>query len=293
MSKKSAFTLLEVSFVLAILGIIMTMGSEIILVIYQGYFLQKSLYTMQNHTALASTQIANRLAYSIKGTVIARKDEYHFKALKNITGEKYPILEWMGYDREGFTFLGTKDRRPAWSGYCDLNASSLNILFSPGSKFTELENIHQHLSTHYKGVSDEAIIFTQHPNIAHEIAYRENKRSNRHIHPIENIINDHSLRLKNKHTRTMKEHYQITRTAYALVPENIRTHLGKKVFDLVLYYNYQPWKDEYYTQGKHQILIPNISLFIFKASGDTLQFKLCQKASSTTIQSCKEKTILR
>jgi len=82
-------------------------------------------------------------------------------------------------------------------------------------------------------------------------------------------------------------------SAYSLVPEDLD---GDGLFNLFLYYNYQPWNGEKYTDGSRSLLITDVSVFKFTENGGVIQLKLCASENigeNFNISSCKEKAIIR
>ena len=82
-------------------------------------------------------------------------------------------------------------------------------------------------------------------------------------------------------------------------PENQRDIDGDgndDVWDLRLYYNYQPGKMKKYTAGSSSLLINNVSVFKMTAYAYTVRFKICVKqfiGESKPITICKEKAVVR
>ncbi|MEJ2488965.1 MAG: hypothetical protein P8Y50_04045, partial [Sulfurovaceae bacterium] len=97
------------------------------------------------------------------------------------------------------------------------------------------------------------------------------------------------------------EHYALSWSAYAIVPgaEKDINNDGKldDVRDLTLYYNYQPWEKENYTNnGTSSLLINNVSVFKMNAFANTVRFKICIKqfvGDDLPITICKEKAVVR
>ncbi len=305
--KRSAFTMLEVIFVIMILGIVTSIGSQIIVKVYENYIIQRAMHRTSIKTETTATQLANRLSFSIPGTIIGRIDDANFDDLESIPAGTTDrnILEWIGYDSDGFNASFSDDpRNPAWSGYADVTASSIDSLSTPGSKLGNEDTLIKNLSD--SQLSDSAILFPD-TYTAHHVGYSETNRSDAGIHPVSGSSSDTALTLDSSTTaphRTIKEHYKLTWTAYAVVPtilsKDERIARGFKsdddLWDLTLYYDYQPWEGETYSDGKHQPLIRNISAFNFMGTGNTVRFKLCQKESiggEFSVNTCKEKAVIR
>jgi prepilin-type N-terminal cleavage/methylation domain-containing protein len=303
---KKAFSMIEVVFVIVVLGIVASIGSQIIVQVYESYIMQRAVHRSHIKTELAITQLVNRLTYSIPRTVIARKDGANadFLPIESILpGDTlHTTLEWISYDNDGFSAVGSNPttgggRRPAWSGYADVTASTKDVLSTPGSRLDALDTIINNLSSGNSGIANSAILFPDTYD-AYTVGYA-GVTSVENIHPVLSGTGT-TLTLdpvQGGGSRTIKEHYKLAWTAYAVVPENKHTMPGTdgEVWDLRLYYDYQPWDNEKYTNGKSQILIRNVSVFNFTGSGSSIRLKLCQRENigGMTINSCKEKAVIR
>lgn len=304
---KKAFSMVELVFVIVVLGIVASIGSQIIVQVYESYIMQRAVHRSSIKTELAITQLVNRLTYSLPRTVIARNGA-NFLPIESIpAGDNvHTTLEWIAYDNDGFSAVDTSPttgagRRPAWSGYADVTASSIDALSTPGSRLSALDTIIKNLSKNAggvanSGIANSAILFPDTYD-AYTVGYAGGI-SAENIHRVSGQTGDTVLDLVNKASRTVKEHYKLAWTAYAIVPENQHTMPGTEgdVWDLRLYYDYQPWENESYTNGKSQLLIRNVSVFNFTGSGSSIRLKLCQRenvGTGVTVNSCKEKAVIR
>jgi prepilin-type N-terminal cleavage/methylation domain-containing protein len=87
--------------------------------------------------------------------------------------------------------------------------------------------------------------------------------------------------------------YYLVRSAYSLWVEN---------GDLTLAYNFRPWLNQQYdyADAKKQILLRDVTSFLFQESGDVFRLRLCVKASDwvaganddNATQFCRERTVL-
>ncbi len=307
-SKKSAFTMLELVFVIVILGIVASIGSQIIVQVYESYLVQRAVHRSTIKTELVAVQLANRLAYSVPGTVIGRNDDnITFDALNNIVvGADRTILEWIGSDEDSFGSIdagaGTGlTRRPIWSGYCDVDdpSNTITSLSTPGSRLSDLSTIIGSLSS--STITDAAILFPDTYDV-NTIGYAGGV-NNFNINPVAGQTSDTKLTLDvHQATRVIKEHYKLAWTAYAVVPTPVTDvvargfQAGETLWDLTFYYDYQPWDGENYGNGSSQILLRNVSVFNFTGAGDTIRFKICQRENvggTFSINSCKEKAVIR
>jgi len=112
--RRSAFTMLELVFVIVVMGILAKFGVELFKQTYEGY--SRSLYIneLQTKSANAVQTIANRLTYRIKDSI-------------NTGSVGANTITWMGLDIDGW-------QSNAWSGIVDLNPSTATVLSSPGTQ---------------------------------------------------------------------------------------------------------------------------------------------------------------
>jgi len=325
----SAFTLLEVIFVLVILGIIASIGSSILVQVYESYITQNALYKVNAKTELTSTQIVNRLSYAIPGTTISKDlnkintaqesvENIGWIKLKNIPAvdTNFTTIEWIGYDNDSYSAYP----QPAWSGIANYIRSTQNILRTPGSNIPNVVTIMQNLSkttTETNGkvrltqAKPAAVLFYQRENYFTDVqeyspacmglidqnsapTVTDNNRTC--IWPVKQVAGniDQLEFTRPNEAKLITERYKLAWSAYAIVPETVENTNGLN--DLFLYSNYQPWNNEKYTDGTRTLLMKNISVFKFTENGGVIQFKLCAQENiggAFPISTCKEKVVLR
>ena len=312
-SMRSAFSMIELIFVLVVLGIVASIGSQIVASVYEGYLTQRALYRSSINTELAATQIANRLTYSIPGTVIGRNDALapDFYALEDmpIGSTNYTTLEWIGYDADGFgtSATNTNSRVPVWSGYADVNAPGTDVdtLITPASRLSELNTIIANLRRNGSAtnISNSALLFPGNYT-AYTVGFAGGISAD-NINPIAASPGDTTINFDARANRNIKEHYKLAWTAYAIVPTPVANPVARgfdandNLWDLSLHYDYQPWDGESLINvpaDQRYVLIRNISSFKFTGSGNTIRFKICQRESvggTYSINTCKEKAVIR
>jgi len=310
---KRAFTLLEVIMVIVILGIVSSVGASIIADVYESYILQRALHNASSKTDLAAKQIAARLANRIPQATIGRNPDTggYLLAVDLPPGDQYKILEWIGYDYDSFTAAAT----PGWSGYCDINASTINVFSTPGSNL----NLTSTIITNLGGtVADAAVIFSSNffnnsPTQMYHPAYMgfgTAKFDNPAKLPTGITVNTistvaafpttASILVNDTNPKSVYDKYRLVWSAYAIVPE---VHPDNdQLFDLALYYNYQPWQGaalgvegENYTNGIRKLLVTDVTVFKIRAIGDTIRFKICvqEQIGDGSVNICKEKAVIR
>ncbi len=267
--------MLELIFVIVILGIVASIGSELIARVYQQYIVQRAEHRASIKTELAATQIANRLASAIPGTVFRRSAltsgtiENINDAMSDTTGNSYIALQWVGADAESFN----TNSIPSWSGFCDIDISSKNTIITPGSNLLLINTIQTNF-----GYTNQFAIYFPYDNTPY----------------YGNVSTNTRITLNNDNNAThIVEHYKLARTSYALVVET--NAAGSK--DLYLYYHFIPTPAPHIdipSAGPKSLLLANIGTFRFKGAGRTIRFKICKEeeiGETYKITACKEKAV--
>jgi len=285
-SFKPGFSMLELVFVIVVLGIVASIGSSIIVKVYEQYIVQRAIHRASTKAELAAMQIANRLTYRISDSVIGRQPGGNYLPLDEVPDDSYTTLEWIAYDNDSFSAQTT----PGWSGYSDIsdnNNSTRTNISTPGSDLdgsmaTIIGNLGGNVAT------DLALIFAGHE-------YNSTMNYNAECMGFTNstciftptVSDTTNLTIAdNGSTILMRDQYKLAWTAYALVP------VGNT---LRLRYNYQPWNGIQSAAGSESILVDNFVSFRFKGNGDTVRFKLCiqEPISDQNVTICKEKAVIR
>lgn len=108
--KRRAFSMLELIFVIVVMGILAKFGVELFKQSYEGY--ARSLYVneLQTKSTNAIQTLANRLTYRIKDSTVIGSN----------------TVTWKGLDIDNWN-------ANAWSGIIDLRASTATALVSPAT----------------------------------------------------------------------------------------------------------------------------------------------------------------
>ncbi len=316
--------MLELIFVIVILGIVSSIGSSIIAKIYENYILQRATHRASLKTELAIQQIANYLSYRIPGTTLARdpntlSDSILVTDATAYTDKKHTVLEWIGGDNDSFTARKT----PGWSGFADIAASTQTILKTPGSNLFIAGKVIKNLSQNKVNFSNRrlpnvAIFFrniryTKNPDKAYDVktcmgmvttdtscistVYRSPAGVTNRLQSLSFVKGAGSTQ------KVLVEHYKLAWTAYAVVPfktdGSAPCSEGESPCDLRLYYNYQPWdgtrlSSANYNTISHATIVKNATVFKFAELGSTFRVKLCVQESigDSNISICKEKAIV-
>ncbi len=310
MEKRAAFTMIELVMVIVILGVVAMISTDIISKMYQGYIRSQIVSELQQKTELTLDQIAKRLQYRIKSTVIAKDSTATgtFKKLSSDQNNTFDMLEWIGYDNESFlgefnNTIGAGAFSPGWSGFVDVRDSNRTHVSTPGSTLLFAERTIMALSNGDVNMSDPtndypALIFKKqehsatvrslglHPTInEHNDTYRVSRFSN-------NILAFEEATIAGLE-KIVYEQYYLAWSAYAIVPE---PSVRPDDFNLTLRYNYQPWHNERFDDANtiSVLLAEHVSTFRFTQTGNIISIKLCIQdgnRTGTPIGFCKEKAI--
>jgi prepilin-type N-terminal cleavage/methylation domain-containing protein len=321
-----AFTMIELVFVIVILGIVASIGSSLIVKTYESYMLQKAIHKVSLATELAAMQLVNRLTYRINNTTVAKRPvaPYDFITVSSISSlgdTVHTALEWISYDNDSFD----AQTAPGWSGYADPQIASKAQFATPGSNISIADTIINNLSSgtvRLIGAGQRPAIFFH-----NDLYYDANAASSYapSCMGLDYATNDTSciLAVSGIHNpaahdvfafsdaghaaapKTIMDHYKLAWSAYAIVPVQVTGvdltdrgfQAGDNIYDLTLYYDYQPWLGEQFDGvASNSILVRNVSVFKFSESGGTIRFKICAQqivAGNTKTTICKEKAIIR
>ena len=281
---RRAFSMLELVFVIVIMGILGKFGVEFLMQAYQNYIFSTLQNRLQQQSEAAITQIAARLQYRIKGSIV--------------TGSGNAILSWVGADIEGWRGFWNGTRFvPNWSGFIDLNTTAIpnpRFLSTPSTNAARTQNLINTLSggtTSFiapggNPANGTAIIFTGAtdptasiwgPAVATQLGTL--------AHPIQANGNGAIAPTVGDFTGVdVFEFYQLAWSAYTV--QLVGT-------DLTLFYNYQPWGGDTFNAGNSQLLMQNVTSFQYQTVGDLIKIQVCvnDQAIAGGYSVCKEKTI--
>lgn len=309
---KKAFTILELVFVIAVLGIIGVVGAKTLRIMYDNYISTTVNNRMQSETELALKQIANRLHYRLKDSVIAANSAT-FDGLTDARDDiNYSRIEWVGYDIDGW--LGT-DRggfnKPTWSGFIDVDAldtadANVSVLFSPETNTTEANNIITNLrpTGSLTTLDNAAIFFTgANTDVRNDYgwdgtAQDQNDTAAYRIKATTNLQQLVSATTQNFNNVDIYEMYKLAWTAYAISIEDFDGDGLER--ELVLYYDYQPWEGDDINNDtiNRALLLEHVSATKAQAFGDSIKIVICVDNNTTGTTSsadlysiCKEKVV--
>ena len=291
--KRRAFTMLELIFVIVIMGILAKFGAEIFKNVYDTYMRSSIQNRLQTETELALKQISNRLQYRIKNSVIGRTNAATWQGIQSVAGTEN-VLEWVGYDIDGW--LGNDHggalgyNRPTWTGLIDVDAidagtASINTLFSPGSDTGEANTVIQALRANGSATAfNNTAIFFNGANADVQVDFGWNgaviaDQNGTAAHRISTGagLQQFNATVGNFANVDIYEQYKLGWTAYAIAWEDPD---GDNIGDLFLYYDYQPWEGEVYNNAanltnRRKLLLENVDTFKFQGIGDMIKLQIC------------------
>lgn len=110
---RHAFTMLELIFVIVLIGILSKFGVELFLQTYEGYARSMYINDLQSKSEAAVKTLANRLSHRIKDSITSADIGAN-------------AVSWRGLDVENW-------QDGSWSGIIDLASSNSTVLSSPGT----------------------------------------------------------------------------------------------------------------------------------------------------------------
>ncbi|MFK5881815.1 MAG: type II secretion system protein [Sulfurospirillum sp.] len=298
--QRRAYTMIELVLVIIVLGIVASIGAEIIVKLYDNYIKTKSINRLQAQTELVLDQISKRLSYRIKGSTIARnKSNFGDYVTLSDANNSYQVLEWIGKDND--SFRGRKN--PGWSGFIDLDSNDTNRsqIKTAGSELNTTNDIIKALSNN-SVILDNSIIGKNRPAIIFKgssdynvTRYGWDGTRGLYTYRVDynnganNIL--HLIDSNSTYPSEIYEQYNLAWSAYAIVPEGTDND-----FNLTLHYNYQPWENERYDQNAStSVLVEHASTFRFIQIGNTIRIKLCihddNRSGNFDFSFCKERVI--
>ncbi len=298
-NRHTAFTMIELIFVIVIMGIIGKFGTEFVARAYESFIYSKINHDLQAKSASAVEFIAKRLEHRIKASTIARNPSqaapnYNYVEDTGLPDANATVFEWIATDIDGFRGTTT----PLWSAVIDLNATNANRLISTATALNATNAQISILSSGSADINDSAIYFIGSFKTANPYGYDGAiADQNQSLHPIQSGANTNEIWPKGLAPdfsgKEVFEYYKLAWTAYAVSLEdyNHTTNIG----NLYLYYNYRPWNGENYNDNTtpRVLLAEGINTFRYRSAGSLIKIQVCAKSKLTGEEHalCKEKTV--
>lgn len=296
MKIRSAFTMIELIFVIVVMGIIAKFGVEFLARAYESFIFSSTNNALQAKSASAVEFIANRLQYRIKDSVIVRTTQAaNLTPLADaVSGTQYLVLEWISADIDGFRGTNT----PLWSGIIDLDVGvdigGSAYLHSPATNTATANALIKRLS-HDSGttINNAALYFIGSNSDINGFGWDAAITDQTgFMHPITTDAN-FPTRFYPKVGAfvgtQVHEYYQLAWTANAIVV----TLGANNRHRLTFHTDYQPWEGEGFANASIQsLLMEDASTFQAMAIGSIIKIQVCAKSNLVEEYSlCKEKTV--
>lgn len=315
---KKAFSLIEMIFVIVILSIIITGGLIIAAKIYKRNLIASKYLELSFNTEQTIDKLANLLYYRVPLSAIGyNQKNSEFKYLEDIeSDENYTIFEWIGVSEDIYKDLN-------FSGFADLYESKKPVLKAIDFNATFINNVLQNkFDTTQDFKNLVGIIFAGSFDRGEEVSLDDYNNSfgwhgnkAKYIYIIDDYSqsgNDTNLTLKNSDgseisNATIYEKFYLVDSAYAIA---LKKDLNESKWncneynfsnlddsDLLLFYDYRPWKGETFCgdggSGKVEILSKNIGGFLIKGVNSHLEIfiKGKYKRGDVEIKVSKQKVV--
>ena len=302
---KKAFTLIELTMVIVIMGIISYVGVEITLNIYRNYLQSRAINTLEMQTELVLEQIAKRLSIRVRGSTIGKKLSNNGNGTFVSTqgaglDNTFPILEWVAYSYESF-------QDGSWTGFIDLNNPNTSAaknattnsgqLSTPVSRLlvqnlqTDPASANQNIRDLTNGrasLNNENIgLIFKGTGLNVNSSFGYNRTNAQSVALVAKDTADTVLSIKNYIGQLISEQYYLLHTAYAVVPGQASANGD---FNLFLHYNFRPWIGEEYNNGSSDILATNVTRFNFTELNNVMVLKLCIRDAGRSLANGEEET---
>jgi len=304
-NKRYAFTMLELIFVIVLMGILGKFGVEFLARAYDDFIFTKINNDLQSRSAMAVEFISKRLENRIKKSArVIDPTAGTWEYIHSIANNNAEVIEWIAADNDGFRGTTT----PLWSGVLDLIDSNGTHLVSPGSNFTSVNTLINILGN--SDMNDSVIYFIDSKftdlnpwgyGTPPAYANTQINTQNKTLHPAQSTGTNNLLApltvTGNLSGLEVSEYYKLSWTANAVSMEN--PHHGTNnnnntLYDLYFYYDYQPWQGDNYTNGQRLLLAQDISSMRVRSAGSLIKIQVCAKSDLVQNQEyalCKEKTV--
>ena len=294
---KRGFTLIEALFVIVILAFLLIGGFQIIGMLYKRNYIAKETSKFEFVSQSVLDQLSGIIYYRIPLSVIGYNQQTgDFKYIGDIEeGEYYPVLEWIGYENDAM-----KERN--LSGFIDLYKSKKPVLYAVDFNSSFVEAV---LQNKFSGnIKDNAaVIFAGTFDRGEESALVDYNNSfgwhgNRAdlVYIISDYVqngDDCNLSIEKYDGSDVSgikiyEKFYLADSAYAIA---LKKDLNESKWnckdynysdfkddDLLLFYNYRPWKGESFCgdlgDGNVTLLAGNVKAFRVMKKGSHLELKL-------------------
>jgi hypothetical protein len=301
---KKSFTLIEIIFVIVILGLISVGSFKAIEMLYERYYQANTItkFSILSQTLLDEvTQIAY---YRIPITAIGYSpSDGDFKKLSDVDDDKYKIFEWISSAFDAKLHFGI-DTSLGYTGFIDLDASNRDTLTlvakdfnvtdindTLNAVFNNSNDLNQTVGIIFAGNLDRGLDSLDYKNSYGWHGYNHNKLFK--ISKFTQVGNDVNLTMNDdiKGNRIYAKYYLVA-SAWGIargvdINKSASCLDGLNIDDntLLLFYNYRPWNNETFCADPHKnnsetkagnvaILTQNVTSFRVKDLNSHLEIKV-------------------
>lgn len=270
---RSAFTLIEMVFVIVIIGIIGSLGTDIVANAYKNYIFSLVQNRLESRSSAALNFMAKKLEFRIRESTIARNSsDNSFVLIADYTDED--MIEWDDSFYE--SKIDGNPTSPIFVPLVDLQDASTTAsqLYFPVLDTSAVNTLIDSLSNKKHSLDDAAIIFRGANTDKDSYAWDYNAITDqsKSIHPIKTGAIANTLQPSTEDDFTgydVWEFADIIWTARAIKYDSANK-------TLTYYDNYQPWNGKAYTNANTKVLIAeNVSDFQLSVLGEVIQLHLC------------------
>lgn len=295
---KRAFTMIELLIVIVMMGILAKFGTELLLRTYEDFIVGTMNNRLLAQSEGAVTQIANRLQYRVKESMVVRQNGGNPTPLANtVDAAGMVVFEWIGYDIDGMRGDGG-NTNPTWSGFIDVDnaAGTPTNLVSPGTSWNRSAAVITSLSPSNTVAPALFFIGDESVNVTTGFGWNAalaNQNANMHRVAMGLGVDQFAPSVGNFAGVDVYEFYRLAWTAYAL---ELFVDGADGRQKLRLWYDYRPWAGQVFNQGTSRILMEDVSSISFASIGDALKVQVCVSdrglsGGNGALSVCKEKTI--
>ncbi|NPA10906.1 MAG: hypothetical protein GXO62_01525 [Epsilonproteobacteria bacterium] len=308
-----AYLLFEAVVALVVSSVLFSLGADVISRVYKESYIQKRSDDLELRADLLLAFLEKKLPLAVKNSVISLEcgleNEGCFKGeitnYKKLGLNAYAV-EWIGKDL--YAQIGewneSLKRVVGYSGFVDLNKTQIlgedeYKIYSPLSDFRAVDDV---IRAYFQNFQDQkdlkaaALIFSgrdgngDFEELNNSYGYYRSKALK--VFEIKNFSTQ-SLEISafsKSNSSNVYESFFLTKSAYAIVPKCTEFINSKCVeFELVLFFNYRPWRGEVFANAKHITIAKGLYKFEVSALGDGFEVNVCLKKDDFHI--CKKRVI--
>lgn len=310
---RKSFTLLEMIFVVIILGILGTLSSEIVLNMYRTYVLQKGIARVEISLKTTIEQLTNHIERSIKPSlsIVLNNGTYeninyiNTRSEGNFSAATPPLaFVWVGKDVEsmqGIWDAGKNMVYPGYSGFANVKASSGKDINTSDSNLDSIDSIQSEITNITVTAERSALyfVYADSNGTTQQRFWDPNPSSLFSIASYNTVSSgdaDDNITLYDT-PEEIGDIYYLTYSAYA-----VTYNQGTQQLNLV--WNFRPWKNphEDYSDGTSRLLLENVTKFQVwsESGGSIIRFYICagdvdirNAIGNDNWEYCKESVVIR